>query len=345
MTSPFANDVIEVQDSARLQAHPLVSVLMTTYNHEPYIAEAIEGVILQVTDFPIELVIGEDCSSDGTRAIVLQYQRDYPQLVRVVISGRNVGVAENIRRIYERSKGKYLAFCEGDDFWCQERKLQDQVEILENQPRVTAVFSDFAVAALKRGRWKVDMENTAFRALGDSDLRGDVFSQCLDGRLRTLTAVYRREVMAAIYDKRLPRNEYPFGDNFLRAQAAVMGDFDRVPGVRAVYRCSPNSATRSGGHSSVKFLQASRRFNERFPDYFAERTGGPSFDFAEHDVLICRAAAAAGDPGAFQEAYARLRAVRTPPVSLRAANLLMRWPTVLGVVLALRSRLRSLLNP
>jgi len=69
----------------------MVSVEMITYNHGPYLAEAIEGVIAQKTDFPIELVIGEDCSTDNTRDIALDYQRRYPHLIRVIYSDRNVG--------------------------------------------------------------------------------------------------------------------------------------------------------------------------------------------------------------------------------------------------------------
>jgi glycosyltransferase involved in cell wall biosynthesis len=71
---------------------PLVSVKMITYNHAPYIAKAIEGVLNQKVNFPIELVIGEDCSTDGTREIVSDYQKKYPDIIRVITSDKNVGM-------------------------------------------------------------------------------------------------------------------------------------------------------------------------------------------------------------------------------------------------------------
>ena len=76
-------------DPAVLSKNPLVSGKMITYNHEPYIAQAIEGVLIQETGFPIELVIGEDCLTDGTREIVFDYQRKYPDIIRVVTSEKN----------------------------------------------------------------------------------------------------------------------------------------------------------------------------------------------------------------------------------------------------------------
>ena len=92
-------DWVEISDSAALPAKPLVSVSMITYNHGPYIAEAIEGVIAQETTFPIELIIGEDCSTDNTRQVVLEYQRRYRHVIRVICPNRNVGMHVNGRRV------------------------------------------------------------------------------------------------------------------------------------------------------------------------------------------------------------------------------------------------------
>lgn len=332
----------EIGDWTRLPSHPLVSVVMSTYNHGPYIAQAIEGVAMQVTGFQVELLIGEDCSTDDTLAVAMEYQQNHPHLVRIVTADRNVGGAENFRRVFEKCRGKYIAFCEGDDYWCDEAKLQEQVDILERQPQVSVVFSDFAVADFRSGRWQVHMEKGAFDGLQHEELRGDVRGDCLDGRFRTLTAIYRRQVIEAIYRKGLPRSEYPFGDNFLLGQAAIMGEFERIDGIRAVYRRSPNSATRSNPRSSLTFLQACRRFKVNFPAYFPERPDMPLFDTTLDDVNICRAAVAAIEPAAFDEAYARLDAIRPPPIALRVARLIMRFPSLLKAMLAVRRRLRLL---
>ncbi len=122
--------------------NPLVSVHMITFNHAPYIAEAIDGVLMQKCGFPFELVIGEDCSSDGTRDIVLAYERRYPKIVRVVRSDRNIGGVMNWHRIMHACCGKYIAYCEGDDYWIDPLKLQKQVELLEGHAEYGFVFGD-----------------------------------------------------------------------------------------------------------------------------------------------------------------------------------------------------------
>ncbi|MGA2606406.1 MAG: glycosyltransferase [Terriglobia bacterium] len=117
----------EVANPDRLVRDPLVSVVMITYNHEPYIAQAIEGVVSQETDFPIELIIGEDCSTDRTREIVLEFQRRYPEIIRVLFSGKNVGMQTNGTRTILAARGEYMAICEGDDWWHRRDKLQLQI--------------------------------------------------------------------------------------------------------------------------------------------------------------------------------------------------------------------------
>jgi glycosyltransferase involved in cell wall biosynthesis len=143
----------EISAPAVLSKKPLVSVKMITYNHEPYIAQAIEGVlIMQETDFPIELVIGEDCSNDRTRDIVLDYQKKYPEIIRVITSDKNVGANKNSKRTFKACRGKYLAFCEGDDYWHHPQKLQKQVDYLEAHPEVGLVHSDVKWHNVKTGK-------------------------------------------------------------------------------------------------------------------------------------------------------------------------------------------------
>jgi glycosyltransferase involved in cell wall biosynthesis len=115
-------------------APPLVSVHIITYNQASYIAEALEGALRQQTDFGVEIVVGEDCSTDGTREIIRDYQRRYPERIRVITSERNVGIHANSLRTGEACRGKYLAFCEGDDYWTDPHKLHKQVHFLETHP-------------------------------------------------------------------------------------------------------------------------------------------------------------------------------------------------------------------
>ena len=114
---------------------PLVSVCTVTYNHEKYIAQAIEGVLMQKGNFKVEMIIGEDCSKDSTREIVKDYQRRYPDIIKPILYEKNVGPSQNSINCLNACKGKYIAALEGDDYWTDPLKLQKQVEFLENNPQ------------------------------------------------------------------------------------------------------------------------------------------------------------------------------------------------------------------
>ena len=110
---------------------PTVSVVITTYNHQLYISKAIESVLSQQTTFTIELIIGEDCSSDKTREICLDYWHKYPQIIRLSLPDENVGFIRNYGSLLSLCRGKYIAILSGDDYWCDDTKLQKQFDYLE----------------------------------------------------------------------------------------------------------------------------------------------------------------------------------------------------------------------
>lgn len=120
---------------------PLVSVLMTTYNHAPYLSQAIEGVLAQQTPFGVELVLGDDASTDATPAICRDYAERYPGRVRLVCGGGNVGWRANYRRTFEACRGRYVAYCDGDDWWTDPLKLSKQVAVLEADPQCGMCFT------------------------------------------------------------------------------------------------------------------------------------------------------------------------------------------------------------
>mgnify|MGYP003291856894 CR=1 FL=1 len=119
---------------------PLLSIVTITYNHEPYIRKCIEGVLIQQVNFPIEFIIAEDCSTDGTLAICKEYAIKYPNLIQLITSENNVGAIANERRAMKAAKGKYIAFCEGDDYWTDPLKLQRQIDFLEENPKYSVTF-------------------------------------------------------------------------------------------------------------------------------------------------------------------------------------------------------------
>jgi len=118
----------------------LVSINCITYNHEKYIADALESFLNQRTDFEYEIIIGEDCSTDNTREIIKEFMKKYPGKIILITSEKNVGMMENERRIYEASHGKYIAECEGDDFWIDPYKLQKQINYMEKNQDCTLCF-------------------------------------------------------------------------------------------------------------------------------------------------------------------------------------------------------------
>ena len=110
-----------------------VSVCVVTYNQEKYIAECLDSLVSQETDFKFEIIVGEDYSTDDTRAIVQQYVDKYPDLIKPIFHKENVGAVENIKQVYLAAKGKYIAHMDGDDM-ALPTKLQKQFDILEENP-------------------------------------------------------------------------------------------------------------------------------------------------------------------------------------------------------------------
>ena len=122
---------------------PLVSVGVMTYNHARYIAEALDSVVMQEVNFKYEIVIAEDCSTDGTRDIVVEYQKKYPDVIRLILQEKNVGMKENSNILRRSCRGIYRANLEGDDYWIDPCKLQKQVDFLENNKDYVAVGGNF----------------------------------------------------------------------------------------------------------------------------------------------------------------------------------------------------------
>lgn len=121
---------------------PLVSVIMITYGHEKYIEEAIRGVFLQKTNFPLELIISNDNSPDSTDEIVKNIIKSAPENISVnyIQHPENIGMHHNFTSALRTAQGKYIAVCEGDDYWTDENKLQKQIDFLEKNEDFTLTF-------------------------------------------------------------------------------------------------------------------------------------------------------------------------------------------------------------
>lgn len=133
-TAMLAIPAEELSDPALLCQEPVVSVLMLAYNHADYIVQAVESVMDQVAGFEFELLIGEDGSTDDTRAVCEALLQRFPESVRLIAAKCNVGIEANFLRLLGRARGRYCAMLEGDDYWTAPDKLAAQVALLDAHP-------------------------------------------------------------------------------------------------------------------------------------------------------------------------------------------------------------------
>jgi glycosyltransferase involved in cell wall biosynthesis len=115
---------------------PLVSVALTVFNGEAWLAKAIESVLSQQTSFPVEIIIGDDCSTDSTLTVARNYQQKYPHIVTVLDRPENIGTQRNYYETFEHCRGKFIAWLDADDYWTHPNKLAAQVQALEDDPTI-----------------------------------------------------------------------------------------------------------------------------------------------------------------------------------------------------------------
>jgi glycosyltransferase involved in cell wall biosynthesis len=166
-----------------------LSVHMPAYNHEAYIAQAIESVLMQRVDFDYEIVIGEDCSTDKTRLIVVDYGKRFPGRIRPLLHERNLGIYENDQAIVRECRGKYIAWLESDDWWTSPDKLQKQVDFLDRHIDYSACFHRAeCVGASQPAMWRPGPpENKPYYTVDDLLENGHFIPSC--------TAVFRSDLV------------------------------------------------------------------------------------------------------------------------------------------------------
>ena len=123
-----------------------VSVCVVTYNHENYIRTCLESIIKQETDFEFEIIVGDDCSTDGTSLIIREFELQYPGRVKYLDHKKNIGASKNYITVHNEAIGEYIAHIDGDDYWAT-NKLNEQVKFMENSKECIAVYSNAIVVA------------------------------------------------------------------------------------------------------------------------------------------------------------------------------------------------------
>ena len=213
---------------------------MITYNHEPYIADAIEGVLMQKCDFPIELIIGEDCSTDKTIQICKEYSLKYPE-IKLLSSEANIGMMPNFTKTLQSCTGKYIALCEGDDYWTDPYKLQKQVDFLDANEDYGLVYTDASIYYQESNTFKKTFSSYYEKIL----ISGNIFHNLLlNNCIQTLTVLVRGKViMEAIENLKDTFNIFKMGDYPLWLEIARLSKIKYLNDITAVYRVSSNSAS------------------------------------------------------------------------------------------------------
>lgn len=217
----------------------LVSIQCITFNHVHYLQQALESFLMQQTDFGFEIIVHDDCSTDGTTEVLKQYAEQYPETIIPIYEEENqwkkTGMKPVFRRMTELSRGKYIAYCEGDDFWQDPLKLQKQVDAMERCPEATFCYTGFQT---------VDNDGKAYRrkeyeSWNGNGVSGEIFFKLLENNMvLTPTTLFRKEVFtSAIYLNTPLRLDY-----FAFLSAAALGTAIYLPERTACYRQTPTGA-------------------------------------------------------------------------------------------------------
>ncbi len=212
---------------------PLVSVSMIAFNQEQYIEQAIESVLVQKTNFPFEIIIGDDVSTDRTVEICEAYQKIHPNIIRVIKNRVNLGMMGNHIRTFKQCKGKYIATLESDDYWIDEYKLQKQIDALESDERMTICFTGRKDFYENTNRFVDVPANKKQNCFTVKDFAQDTF-------FHTCTMVFRNPKTTEWADKLegMPMSDRPM---YLSLLNETGGYAYKLQDMSAVFRLNENS--------------------------------------------------------------------------------------------------------
>jgi glycosyltransferase involved in cell wall biosynthesis len=257
---------------------PLVSVAMITYNQASYIGRAIDSVLQQKVSFPIELIVGEDCSTDATREIVMNYQARNSRVIRVITSERNVGMFLNLKRVEDACIGRYIAYCDGDDWWHDPFKLQKQLDYLEHNRGCGLVHSDYDRYYPMSGKVIRNFNETMQNKPRDNL---DVRSIVRGGRylfILTCTVVARRQLLKEVVDSDpflFEPGRFLIGDTQRWAEIAARSGTHYIDESLSTYTVQEESGSKS--KDPIKIPRFGKSLNELFL-YLSDKHNLPMSD-------------------------------------------------------------------
>lgn len=207
-----------------MTSQPLVSIACLTFNHEKYIKEALDSFLMQKTSFEFEIVIGDGGSWDNNRQIILDYKNKYPEKIIPVFPEQDPGIPETYNLIFDNCRGKYIATCEGDDYWTDKNKLQEQINFLEKNPDFSICHHNVLIMDNETG--KISKKYVPLKEVTD------IIDLAYHNHLFTPACVFRNN------NVRLPSelNNLPIADYPLHLFNAKYGRIKYFRNCMAVYR-------------------------------------------------------------------------------------------------------------
>lgn len=251
-----------------------MSVIMIAYNQEDYIARAIESVLAQKVPFDYELLIGDDASTDGTAQTIRRYAEKYPDRIKAYFRHENIGASANAVDLLLQSRGEYLAFCEGDDFWIDTEKLARQVSFLEKNPVYIGCAHSCLVVNEREEvlpKQRVSWLKPGKRVFTFRDFSGGRF---LPGQ--TSTVVKRNLFLHANDDMiGMMMCDHSISDRISNLIYLLQGNFYCFPECYGAYRCveQPSSITARKYRDNPDACLAELSMTERMETYASNRLG------------------------------------------------------------------------
>jgi glycosyltransferase involved in cell wall biosynthesis len=225
---------------------PLVTIICTTYNHENYIRACLDGFIIQQTSFSFEIIVHDDASTDATAQIVKEYESKYPHLFNNIYQTENLyskkdGSVENV--IFSAPRGKYIAICEGDDYWTDPSKLQKQIDFLEKNDEFGLVHHEADYFFQKNGEL-VKNHHQKNKINPSNDF---VFEELLiNNNIYTPTVMFKKSLLKNFMDIDVNvRSKFLMGDYVMWLEFSKHCKFKYLPESMATYRVLENSASKS----------------------------------------------------------------------------------------------------
>ncbi|MCL1915699.1 MAG: glycosyltransferase [Desulfovibrionaceae bacterium] len=243
---------------------PKLTILCLAFNQAAFLSQTLEGFVSQKTNFPYEAIVADDCSTDGSAAIILEYARIYPRIIRPVLRERNLGIQKNLTETFSLAQSEYVALCEGDDYWTDPEKLQSQVNHLETHPGDALCFHYTTLQYEDGGRTG---ESSIYPAGLPHQPPLFLEDLLLGNFMHTASVVYRWRFRSEKLREALPPDILPL-DWFLHLLHAERGSIGFIPRNMAVYRrhaggCwwdeNQGEFLRKNGPAQIRCYQAVRR--------------------------------------------------------------------------------------